>query len=150
MKLSYFLVPAALASSCQIGDRLGGPATAARAEGSGEPGRYPSANSALGEKLYPHEEELARQIADVIAASIRRQSAVTGKAVRDAHPKADGCVTATFRIEDNLRFDSNGKTVDLAHGAFNPAPRTRPGFVFPTPMPTRHEPTSSLTAAEWR
>ena len=41
--------------------------------------------------------------------------------MRDAHPKAHGCVTATFRVEDDLRFEvERGRTVDLARGAFRP------------------------------
>lgn len=120
MRPKYYRVPIALVFLYQTGDLLSRHTATAWAADSGEIGSYPSANAALGEKLYPNEANLAHQIADVITTSIRRQSAVTGKAVRDAHPKADGCVTATFKIEDNLRFDSKGKTLDLAHGAFQP------------------------------
>ena len=120
MRLTRFIAVACLYATCLWTDRVADFSRAARAEGSDDLVGYPSANAALGERLYPNEEELANQIAAVIAASVRRYGAANGKAVRDAHPKADGCVAASFQIESNLRFDNNGNTVDLAHGAFQP------------------------------
>lgn len=40
--------------------------------------------------------------------------------MRDAHPKSHGCVTATFKVENNLSFPHDGRTINLAHGVFTP------------------------------
>jgi hypothetical protein len=64
----------------------------------------------LGEVLQDNEDELARQIADHIAAKIRQKGL---PALRDAHPKAHGCVKADFRVEDKL-------APNLAQGVFVP------------------------------
>lgn len=120
MKIKFYYVLVAIMLSCHTNYPLSGHTPGAWAASSDEQSSYPKPNELLGEKLYPDEASIAHQIADVIAASIRRQSDVTGKAVRDAHPKADGCVTAKFKIEDDLHFNFNGKPLDLAHGAFQP------------------------------
>jgi len=73
---------------------------------------YPDADPGLGESLYPDESDLANQIASNIESSIRKQYA-GGDARRDAHPKAHGCVAATFRVDDAL-------PVGLAKGIFMP------------------------------
>lgn len=59
-------------------------------------------------------------IADLIASRIR-EAAKTGPAIRDAHPKAHGCVGATLRILDGLPDP-------LAKGLFA-QPRTYPCWV---------------------
>src|SRR5205823_9346787 len=71
----------------------------------------------LGEMRHENEEQLFQQIADLIAKSIafdarKRKSKDPGSkfpAVRDAHPKANGCVQAEVQVVDNLH-------PDLAHG----------------------------------
>lgn len=73
---------------------------------------YPSVDSALGEKLYPHEQQQAEQIAAVIEQSIRDQY-ILGSARRDAHPKAHGCVRAEFHVAETL-------PQSLAKGGFIP------------------------------
>jgi catalase len=63
--------------------------------------QYPDADPALGEKLAPGEAESAARIAAIIEAHLRHMYA-TGTIYRDAHPKADGCVKATFSVEPAL------------------------------------------------
>lgn len=58
---------------------------------------YPEIDTALGEKLQPNEEVIAHQITQVIEKSIREQY-TAGNALRDAHPKAHGCVRAEFHV----------------------------------------------------
>ena len=77
----------------------------------------------LGEVLQENEEQLAQQIADHIAAKIRQDFAAKNiprgpndpppTALRDAHPKAHGCVQAVFEVEKALE-------PDLAQGVFVP------------------------------
>ena len=62
---------------------------------------YPEVDTVLGEKLQPKEEVLAQNIAQVIEKSIREQYTV-GNALRDAHPKAHGCVRAEFHVSKNI------------------------------------------------
>lgn len=62
---------------------------------------YPEVDIALGEKLQPNEEVLAQNIAQVIEKSIREQY-TAGNALRDAHPKAHGCVRAEFHVSKNI------------------------------------------------
>jgi hypothetical protein len=60
-------------------------------------------DSDLGEVLYENEIEIAQQIAESIATTVRQRYAEQGPpARRDAHPKAHGCVSAEFRVEDIL------------------------------------------------
>lgn len=62
---------------------------------------YPEADTVLGENLQPNEEALAQNIAQVIEKSIREQY-TAGNALRDAHPKAHGCVRAEFHVSKNI------------------------------------------------
>lgn len=62
---------------------------------------YPDVDTVLGEKLQPNEEVLAQNIAQVIEKSIREQY-TAGNALRDAHPKAHGCVRAEFHVSKNI------------------------------------------------
>lgn len=62
---------------------------------------YPKIDPFLGEKLQPNEEVLAQNIARVIEKSIREQY-TAGNALRDAHPKAHGCVRAEFHVSKNI------------------------------------------------
>ncbi|WP_336168624.1 catalase family protein [Acinetobacter sp. 161(2023)] len=62
---------------------------------------YSKVDTALGEKLQPNEEALAQNIAQVIEKSIREQY-TAGNALRDAHPKAHGCVRAEFHVSKNI------------------------------------------------
>ncbi|ENX43297.1 hypothetical protein F887_01470 [Acinetobacter sp. NIPH 2100] len=73
---------------------------------------YPTIDTELGEKLQPNEKILAEQISEQIGQSIRQQYAA-GHALRDAHPKAHGCVRAEFHVSKSL--PSN-----LAKGIFIP------------------------------
>jgi len=73
---------------------------------------YPSIDSGLSEKLYPNEQMVAEEIAEVIEKSIRKQYAL-GSARRDAHPKAHGCVRAEFHVLKML-------PKNLAQGIFIP------------------------------
>ncbi|MCH7313405.1 catalase family protein [Acinetobacter sp. ANC 3882] len=73
---------------------------------------YPTIDTGLGEKLQPNENILAEQISEQIGQSIRQQYAA-GHALRDAHPKAHGCVRAEFHVSKSL--PSN-----LAKGIFIP------------------------------
>lgn len=67
-------------------------------------------DAALGEVLQPNEEQLAQEIAATVAANIQRGPR---PALRDAHPRAHGCVQASFRVDDGL-------PPHLAQGVFVP------------------------------
>lgn len=73
---------------------------------------YPEIDTALGEKLQPNEDVIAHQITQVIEKSIREQY-TAGNALRDAHPKAHGCVRAEFHVFKNI-------PAQLAKGIFIP------------------------------
>lgn len=79
---------------------------------SSESNAYPEIDPVLGEKLQPNEEVLAQNIAQVIEKSIREQY-TAGNALRDAHPKAHGCVRADFHVSKNI-------PVQFAKGMFIP------------------------------
>ncbi len=68
---------------------------------SSESNAYPEIDTVLREKLQPNEELLAQNIAKVIEKSIREQY-TAGNALRDAHPKAHGCVRADFHVSKNI------------------------------------------------
>jgi hypothetical protein len=74
---------------------------------------YPSIDADLGEHLYPDEKLIADELSVVIEESIRKQYSA-GRARRDAHPKAHGCVKAEIHILDTL-------PAPLAKGMFIPA-----------------------------
>ncbi len=68
----------------------------------------------LGESGWPGEAEATRSIADVIARTIEeRYPAEKRPARRDAHPKAHGCVRASFTVDDTV-------PENLAQGVFIP------------------------------
>ncbi len=69
----------------------------------------------LGEIAYPKEEALAQEIAAVIEAAIRKRDS-TGTARRDVHPKAHGCVKASFSVSEAL-------PAKFASGVFVPGKR---------------------------
>lgn len=60
---------------------------------------YPVIDPDLGEVLSPQESEIAEQIGRVIEQSLRKEYR-PGRARRDAHPKAHGCVKADFQVLD--------------------------------------------------
>lgn len=80
----------------------------------------PQIDSELGEHLYPGEGALAEEIGAVIEQSLRKQYA-PGAILRDAHPKAHGCVRAEFRVSSTLPDT-------LAHGVFVPG-ATYPAWI---------------------
>jgi hypothetical protein len=74
----------------------------------------PAIDAELGEVLAPGEEGVAREIAAAMRRNIEAAYPPGNRpARRDAHPKAHGCVRATFRVEDAL-------PPNLAHGVFVP------------------------------
>lgn len=73
---------------------------------------YPEPDTYLGEKLQPNEKLTAQQISTVIEESIRKEYS-SGQALRDAHPKAHGCVRAEFHVLKNI-------PTQLAKGVFVP------------------------------
>lgn len=69
-------------------------------------------DSELGEQPWPGEEDATKQIAALITEQISKTYPANNRpARRDAHPKAHGCVRATFKVNDQLPNE-------LAHGAF--------------------------------
>ena len=80
----------------------------------------PSIDAQLGERLYPGEHALAEDIGAVIEQSLRKQYA-PGGILRDAHPKAHGCVRAEFRVSATV-------PETLAHGVFVPG-ATYPAWI---------------------
>lgn len=83
-------------------------------------GSYPGIDPELGEHLYPDEQALADEIGKVIEQSLRGEYS-TGAILRDAHPKAHGCVKAEFRVSDRL-------PEKLSHGVFVPG-STYPAWI---------------------
>ena len=73
---------------------------------------YPDVDAALGEALYPNEEELAQAIGLDIEKFIHKTYS-PGNARRDAHPKSHGCVQAELHIMDSI-------PKELAQGIFIP------------------------------
>jgi hypothetical protein len=67
----------------------------------------------LGEVPHDHEEQLAQQIAAIMAQTVREGYHSRGSAIRDAHPKAHGCVKALFHVDETL-------DASLAKGVFQP------------------------------
>lgn len=81
---------------------------------------WPSPDPALGESAWPREQELGEQIATVIEKSISEQYR-SGAVLRDAHPKAHGCVQADFQVNKTL-------SASLAQGIFIPG-KTYPAWI---------------------
>ena len=75
----------------------------------------------LGEIRQQKEDELARGIAQALAAGVRRRHQAGQPAMRDQHPRAHGCVHATFKVEEGL-------SLPLAQGVFVPG-RTYPAWI---------------------
>ena len=73
---------------------------------------YPEADTFLGEKIGDTEIEDALNLAQNLKDQISKQY-VRGLARRDAHPKAHGCVKASFEVLDDL-------PVELTQGVFIP------------------------------
>jgi hypothetical protein len=73
---------------------------------------YPQADAFLGEALQPDELQAARRLITTLEEKIR-STYDPGAARRDAHPKAHGCVAATFTVNDDL-------PPALATGVFQP------------------------------
>jgi len=74
-------------------------------------------DSQLGERAWPGEQEATQSIAEAIAEKIESTYAAGERpARRDAHPKAHGCVRATFEVAASL-------APELAHGMFQPGAR---------------------------
>lgn len=73
---------------------------------------HPNIDRHLSESLYPDEAAITEKIADIIELSIRKEYS-TGIALRDAHPKAHGCIRAEFKVDDAL-------PKNLAQGVFLP------------------------------
>ena len=68
----------------------------------------------LGEVLQENEEQLTRAIVAAIAEGLKHQHLPAQRpALRDAHPKAHGCVRAEFQVEKDL-------PPQLAQGVFAP------------------------------
>ena len=89
-------------------------ATAAPPSGNASPVEF---DSELGERPWPGEQEATRAIAEAITQKVESTYVAGSRpARRDAHPKAHGCVRATFEVEDSLERK-------LAQGVFQPGSR---------------------------
>jgi hypothetical protein len=86
--------------------------TVSTSEASGEMSATPAIDATLGEQAYPEEQALAEAIGAAIEESLRSQYA-SEPVLRDAHPKAHGCVRAEFRVSPTL-------PPALARGVFVP------------------------------
>ncbi len=75
----------------------------------------PDIDVALGEQRHPDEQVLAEAIAAAVEGAVRRRYA-NGPVLRDAHPKAHGCLRADFRVADTL-------PPALGQGIFEPGAR---------------------------
>ena len=68
----------------------------------------------LGEALHENEERLTQEIVNLISKGVRAQHQPAQRpALRSGHPKAHGCVKATFKVNDKL-------PPELAQGVFVP------------------------------
>ncbi len=76
---------------------------------------YPVADPFLGEALSENEVEAAQRLITTLEATIRA-TYEPGGARRDAHPKAHGCVEATFTVNADIPFE-------FRHGVFQPGAR---------------------------
>lgn len=81
---------------------------------SGAVDRVEQGDAQLGEVAWPDEAAITQRIADAIRASVADEYPAEHRpALRDAHPKAHGCVRAEFRVEAGL-------PASLTHGVFVP------------------------------
>lgn len=92
MRARWLLICGGLIACAESGDRYYRPIDART---------YPDANSALGEALADGEIEEAARIEAIIEAHLHHNYP-TGAVYRDAHPKAVGCVSATFDVVPGL------------------------------------------------
>lgn len=76
---------------------------------------YPVIDPGLGERSVPGEQALAQAIALAIEESLRHEYR-PGSILRDAHPKAHGCVRGQFQVSESL-------PASLAQGMFVPGKR---------------------------
>ncbi len=83
------------------------------ASNSPEDNIHPNIDHHLSESLYPDEANITEKIADIIEISDSATEYSTGIALRDAHPKAHGCVRAEFKVDEAL-------PKNLAQGVFLP------------------------------
>ena len=86
----------------------------------GAPLPYPTADEALGEKLYPDEAATVLKLADTVE-KIVRATYQPGGAKRDVHAKTTGCMRAEFRVHASL-------PPSLAKGVFIPG-KTYPCYL---------------------
>jgi hypothetical protein len=84
----------------------------------------------LGEMLHDNEEQITRQIAEAIAAKVEQGPR---PALRDAHPKAHGVVSAEFWINDRL-------PPQFAQGIFVPGKRYKAWIRFSNGSPDAAQP----------
>ncbi|MDT8854236.1 catalase family protein [Paracoccaceae bacterium Fryx2] len=75
--------------------------TAATDPGFTQNAPYPEADSLLGERIGATEAADARALIETLSATIRAEY-TAGGARRDAHPKAHGCVSATFTVDADI------------------------------------------------
>jgi hypothetical protein len=90
----------------------------------------------LGEMLHENEEQITRQIAEAIAAKVEQGPR---PALRDAHPKAHGIVSAEFRVNDHL-------PPQFAQGIFVPGKRYKAWIRFSNASPNAAQPDAMADA----
>jgi len=96
---------------------------------------YDKPSSDLGEVVPPDEAGAMRTVVDSLTGSVR-DNAASGPARRDAHPKAHGCVKATFAVRDDLPdicrvgLFAEPKTyqafIRFSNGSLTPQPDSKP------------------------
>lgn len=74
---------------------------------------YPTADAELGEVIHAGEVDAANRIAQVIEGQINTKFPLhpDKRALRDAHPKAHGCLKASFEVNPDIK-------TEFAHGVF--------------------------------
>ena len=109
MRYTLLIVIVSTLVGSQIGRPSIGHSELATAQTHNSVNPYPKVDTFLGEELHENEEELADKIAGVIKEAISREfherqeeQGAKALAIRDAHPKAHGCVKAKFHVEKNL------------------------------------------------
>jgi hypothetical protein len=78
----------------------------------------PQVNSNLGEMAWDNEIQDNEDIARLISEKVESDYGKTHKAVRDAHPKAHGCVRATFKVNSELPSNFGQSSVFIPNAEY--------------------------------
>ena len=103
----------------------------------------PRLDTFLGETRHDDEEQVAQKIAFIMEQSVQETPRKYGTAIRDAQPKAHGCVKAQFHVDDSI-------PPVLAKGVFQPGHTYEAWIRFSKAAPILARLTSPVTAEGWQ